>query len=139
MRGRERRRVAVTRLDALTAAHGLPALCKIDVEGFEAEVLKGLTRPIPALSIEYIPAALEGALAALDRLAALGPYRLNRSAGESMHFAAPDWRSPREMIDELCRLRPADGSGDIYARPAGQPGLESSEFFVYRPAARLQG
>src|SRR5260370_40160311 len=111
MRGRERRRVAVTTLDALIAAHGLPAFCKIDVEGFEAEVLKGLSRPIPALSVEYIPAALEGALAALDRLAPLRPYPLNPSAGESMRFAAPERRSPREMIDERCRPPPADRSG----------------------------
>jgi FkbM family methyltransferase len=118
IRWRERLRVPVTTLDALIAAHGLPAFCKIDVEGFEAAVLEGLSRPIPALSIEYIPAALGGALAALDRLAALGPYRLNRSAGESMRFTAPAWRSPREMVDELKRLRPADGSGDVYARLA---------------------
>ncbi len=118
VRWRERQRVPVTTLDALIAAHGLPAFCKIDVEGFEAEVLQGLSRPIPALSIEYIPAALDGALAALDRLAALGPYRLNRSSGESMRFAVPDWRSPGEMIEELKRLRAADGSGDIYARLA---------------------
>lgn len=116
IRWRERQRVSVTTLDALIAKHGLPAFCKIDVEGFEAEVLLGLTKPIPMLSIEYVPAALAGTLAALDRLAALGAYRFNRSAGESMRFTAPDWRGAREMIGELGGLDPDDRSGDIYAR-----------------------
>jgi len=122
IRWRERIRVPVTTLDALILAHGLPAFCKIDVEGFEAAVLEGLSRPLPALSIEYIPAALDAALAALDRLGALGPYRFNRSPGESMRFTAPEWRSHPEMIEELMRLGTADGSGDVYARlAAGLP------------------
>jgi hypothetical protein len=108
--------VRVTTLDAVIAAHGRPAFCKIDVEGFEEAVLKGLSEPIPALSFEYIAAALDGAFGALDRLAALGSYHCNRSSGESMRFAAPDWRSMASIAAELRRLPPAAGSGDIYAR-----------------------
>ena len=45
----------MTTLDTLVAEYGEPAFCKIDVEGFEVEALKGLSRPLRALSFEYGP------------------------------------------------------------------------------------
>ena len=41
---------------------GAPDFCKINVEGLELEVLRGLSRPVPALSFEYhaIEAELSG-------------------------------------------------------------------------------
>jgi FkbM family methyltransferase len=45
--------VQVTTLDDSLARYGVPQYCKIDVEGFELEVIKGLSRPIPILSFEY--------------------------------------------------------------------------------------
>lgn len=118
LRWRERPIVAVTTLDALIAQHGVPSFCKIDVEGFENEVLKGLTRPLPALSIEYVRPALDIALQAVARLAAIAPYRFNLSPGESMLLAADEWCSAAEMIDRLRRLPATHGSGDVYARLA---------------------
>jgi FkbM family methyltransferase len=111
---RERRIVAVTTLDALIAQHGAPDFCKIDVEGFEHEVLKGLTWPLPALSVEYVRPALDVALHAVARLAELGPYRFNLSPGESMRLS-DDWCSAATIAERLVALPADNNSGDVYA------------------------
>ena len=111
-----RQSVAVTTLDALIARHGRPALIKIDVEGFEAEVLAGLSQPVPLVALEYLPQLPQAAQAAVRRLASLGPYRFNAVPGEAEAFLWPDWRPPAEALDWLATLPPNAGSGDLYAR-----------------------
>jgi len=115
VRWREEVEVEVTTLDALIAAHGVPDFCKIDVEGYEHAVLEGLSRPLPGLSLEYLPAALDPALVAIARLNRLGTYRFNRSVGESMTLAIPRWLGAAEIGAELKRLPRNDKAGDVYA------------------------
>lgn len=107
--------VAVTTLDALIAEHGEPAFVKIDVEGFELDVLRGLGRPVRALSFEYLPPAHDAALAALDHVDALGPYRYNYSPVETMTWASDDWLDADGLRALLDRFRPLGRSGDVYA------------------------
>ena len=45
--------VQVLTLDTLIAEHGAPSFCKIDVEGYELEVLKGLSPALKLISIEF--------------------------------------------------------------------------------------
>ncbi len=112
----KRQPVAVTTLDAAIAAHGCPRLIKIDVEGFEAEVLAGLSQPVPVIAFEYLPAMADAALAALDRIEALGAYEFNLVRGERLAFHWPEWRGGAAVRDWLDGLTAADGSGDIYAQ-----------------------
>jgi FkbM family methyltransferase len=108
--------VRVTTLDALIAKYGKPAFCKIDVEGAELDVLRGLSQPLPALSFEYIPAVLETVLDCIDRLGQLGDYEYNWRVSEFPRLRSSVWLSPQEMTDRL-REMPRDGnSGDVYAR-----------------------
>lgn len=115
VRWRERVQVDVITLDALIAAYGAPAFCKIDVEGYEDAVLEGLSQPLRALSLEYLPAALDPALRAIARLNLLGAYHFNRSPGETMRFVTPSRREAAEMAAELKQLPPDDTAGDVYA------------------------
>jgi FkbM family methyltransferase len=113
-------RVPATTLDALIARHGLPRFCKIDVEGFEAEVLRGLSHPIPALSFEYVPAAMEVARRAAGLLARLGPYGFNVTIGERRRFLWRKWRPVGALDDWLAARQTDEPSGDIYARLEGR-------------------
>ncbi|MFO7585770.1 MAG: FkbM family methyltransferase [Anaerolineales bacterium] len=108
--------VPLLTLDDLIARYGRPAFCKIDVEGFEPEVLRGLSQPLPALSVEFLPAAPERALACLDYLAALGSYEWNYAPGESHRWAMPHWSNSTAMKQYLQTRPLAAGSGDVYGR-----------------------
>lgn len=106
--------VPVTTLDALIDTWGEPRFCKIDVEGFELAVLQGLSRPLAALSFEYIPAAIDMALACINRLEELGEYQYNLAPGETHRLQFVNWLSAGEMSQYLGQVR--EGSGDVYAR-----------------------
>jgi FkbM family methyltransferase len=106
--------VPVTTLDALIEAHGRPAFIKLDVEGYEAEALAGLSRAVPALSFEFTTIQRAVGLACIDRCAALGYTQFNVAIGEAHSLG--EWRTAPAMADWLIAVPHAVNSGDIYAR-----------------------
>ena len=108
--------VTVVTLDDLIRAHGMPSFCKIDVEGYEAEVLAGLSAAIPALSVEFVAGQLEVAVACVRRLRQLGRYRVNVVLGERRTFAFDTWTDTNAVEAWLMAGAGGAASGDLYAR-----------------------
>ena len=106
-------RVPVTTLDALIAEHGRPDFVKIDVEGNELEVLRGLSATVPALSFEFTT---------IQRDVAFGLHRPSGGAGavrvqRQPRGGAPT--SPRDLdrgVGDAGRDRGAAGCGEFGGR-----------------------
>jgi FkbM family methyltransferase len=107
--------VPVTTMDHLIAEHGSPSFCKIDVEGFERQVLEGLSSPVRCISFEFTREFLDDARTCVALLENLGPIEVNASFGETMRLAER-WVAPTKIFSTI-EAQPDDRDwGDIYVR-----------------------
>lgn len=116
LRWERKRTVDVTTLDKLINEFGMPAFIKVDVEGYEYEVMRGLSTPVKALSFEFVPEYLQCCYQCVDHLSTLGTVHFNYSIGESMQFELPSWVGATDIKSNLSQFTydPAVW-GDIYA------------------------
>ncbi len=114
--------VPVVTLDAAIHTFGRPVYCKIDVEGWELEVLRGLTQGLRLISFEFHlnDADARKTRACLERLRELGATQANLTPAERPTFHFRDWMPVTELLDwfpgDLGTSLPGMPYGDIYVR-----------------------
>lgn len=108
--------VAVSTLEAMIQEFGRPAFCKIDVEGYEHEVLSGLKSPIPCISFEFTHGGLSDAEQCVRYLDSLGYQEYNVTVGEEESLALVDWVTSETLMAALRKSSHPLLWGDIYAR-----------------------
>ena len=112
----KKQQIIVTTLDSLIALYGLPKFCKIDVEGFEKSVLRGLTVPIPFISFEFTKEFFDDSKKCISHLLSIAPAEFNCSIGESMELLFPDWVTPERLYDKLESSEEKLLWGDVYVK-----------------------
>lgn len=111
-------KVKVSTLDELVAKYGRPKFIKIDTEGYEMEVISGLSDPVQYVSFEYtLPEFSQDMIDILNTLDTKGDMLINLSVGEQMKFVLERWIPLTEFVDFLQEnLKGLTGWGDIYVK-----------------------
>lgn len=112
----ERVMVNVLTLDDLIQRYGKPVFIKVDVEGYEKEVIEGLHTPVDLLSFEFTYEFRSNAADCLKMLDALGYSGYDLSLGGDGNFLNNRLVSSQDIIQWLFSQPQPDMWGDIYAR-----------------------
>ncbi|MDF1568495.1 MAG: FkbM family methyltransferase [Spirochaetaceae bacterium] len=108
--------VPMVRLADEEAALGRPVFIKIDVEGHELEVIRGLGSLPRALSFELLPVDRQNALACMTDLTEQADWTWNLSIGESFHMMFDRPVDHHRMTEFILGMDEGGRSGDIYAQ-----------------------
>lgn len=107
--------IRVLTLDDLVKKYGKPTFIKIDVEGYESEVLKGLSHPIDYISFEILSFNSDLVEECLLILTKLGYSKFNFSMRETFKMSFDRWVKG-EIIKTFLNGMSKTYSGDIYAK-----------------------
>ena len=108
-------KVQTTTLDKLIKIYGLPKFCKIDVEGFEYNVLKGLSRKIPYISFEITREFFDNAIKCINYLIELGYVKFNFFYSKIQDLYFSSWVNKSVLIDAITNIDDDLLGGDIFS------------------------
>lgn len=107
--------VEVKTLNSLIEIYGNPDFCKIDVEGFEWQILSKLTHPIPLIEFEFTGGFIENTVKIIEYTAG-EKVMFNFIMNENLKFQLKSWVSGADMIRIIQSLPKNRLHGNIYIK-----------------------
>jgi FkbM family methyltransferase len=107
--------VQVKTLNSLIETFGYPDFCKIDVEGFEWQILSKLSYPIPLIEFEFTGGFIENTVKIIE-YAAGKKVLFNFIMNENLKFQLLSWVSGADMIRIIQSLPKNRLHGNIYIK-----------------------
>jgi FkbM family methyltransferase len=109
--------VSVTTLDLLAGKYGTPSFVKIDAEGFDDKVLRGLSFNPEVVTFEFSLDNFDLSKRCFEApLFGSGLYMFNVTPGRSMECASQDWMDGKQLLERIQFLLGPEEYGDVIAR-----------------------
>jgi len=108
--------VDVVTLDQLAQRYGVPSFVKIDAEGFDDHVLRGISFRPRALSFEYNRLLPEVAARCFETPLLSSGYEFNFIRGLELRNVSQGWMSGPELSKRLSDFAAHEEYGDVFAR-----------------------
>jgi FkbM family methyltransferase len=105
--------VQVRTLDSIANDHGIPKYVKVDAEGYDAEVLRGMSFRPEMASFEFLPWDLR---CARECIQLLREFSFNFVIEERSRFELNQWVSSEVILAVLSALPAGVLYGDVFAR-----------------------
>ena len=112
--------VEVITLDQLAARFGVPSFVKIDAEGYDDRVLRGMSFRPRMLSFEFNRLIPQVAMKCLKAPVLASTYSFNFVRGMEMRLARESWIRIDELRELLETLAGEEDYGDVLARRTDQ-------------------
>lgn len=107
--------VEVKKLDTLIEEYGIPNFCKIDVEGYELEILSNLSHKIPIIEFEFTGGFISNTIEIIEILNKKNTY-FNYNLNENPKFELKEWVSAKKMIPIINELPINRLHGNIFVK-----------------------
>lgn len=106
-------RVRVRTLDSIANKYGIPKYVKVDAEGYDAEVLRGMSFRPEIVSFEFLPEHMD---VARECIRLLPECAFNFVIEQQSRFELDRWVSSEEILTVLLNLPETVLYGDVFAK-----------------------